>query len=618
MKKLYIFDILRNHQSLRTLMLMALVMCSSFLSAQGIELTKSISSSTLNCLEYDVSLTVQGESATGTDVPVEVILVIDRSGSMGYNIPGDSNESIDYAKDAAIELVNYVFEPANNILGLNKVGIVSYGNSGRVDYALSPVSEQQDIIDEINSLVASGYTNIADAMNMAREHLSNYGNFDCAASRNIILLSDGVPTRSLNSGRCSISAPAPPYPQNSNVCMEQAIEQGLAAQLITQNGENFTQSIFSIGLFGAIDGDDEAAANYVLNNIQNSGLFTTESAVDLSDIYEDIYGEFLFWAARNGVVTDVLDGSFELVPGSITNGNASYDSASNTMTWQAGNLTSTPLTLNYSIRPTSGSVCGDQNTGATLLTYTDSACSTQTASFDPVQVCVPCPELSNPDLNQENCAWAVNYAATFDAVGCSAEAVSFDWDFYLNNVLVGSISDTDLSGLEGSFIYTGSASFSGDFKAVLSYNGTYSNSCAFPEVVTESTITVVPTLYPNAPELIADINECVSDPIQILDANDAIVIESGTTISWYDASSGGNAVVDPTLNALGSVTYYAQADAALGCSSLSRTAVVLTLVDAPVAGITNVTGATELTCDVTEIILEATGGGSYLWSTGAS
>ena len=173
---------------------------TSKVGAQNPIITKTVNESVVNCLEYDVDLTVSGHAVTGSDVPVEVLLVIDRSGSMGYNIPGDPNESIDYAKDAAIELVNYVFNPANNTTGLNKIGVVSYGNSARVEIGLSLANAEEDIIDEINSLYAYGYTNIADAMETARNHFTAKGNFDCAASRNIILLSDGVPTRRLNGG----------------------------------------------------------------------------------------------------------------------------------------------------------------------------------------------------------------------------------------------------------------------------------------------------------------------------------------------------------------------------------------------------------------------------------
>ena len=57
-------------------------------------------------------------------------------------------------------------------------------------------------------------------------------------------------------------------------------------------------------------------------------------------------------------------------------------------------------------------------------------------------------------------------------------------------------------------------------------------------------------------------------------------------MTWFAAASGGSALANPTLNAVGAVTYYAQST--LGsCNSFSRTPVTLTIdptPDAPVSG----------------------------------
>ncbi len=171
-------------------------------------------------------------------------------------------------------------------------------------------------------------------------------------------------------------------------------------------------------------------------------------------------------------------------------------------------------------------------------------------------------------------------------------------------------------------------------------------------------VTLTINAAPEAPVSTGDISECASDPIQTIDANDAVTAVVDTEIVWYDAATGGNVVASPVLGSIGTITYWAEAvstrsttpfndsarrqsanpnsrdfsrggngaisgrpingSRAVGCTSLSRTPVTLTLLATPTAGIDNLTGATELTCSVTEISLEATGGGSYLWSTGAS
>jgi hypothetical protein len=74
---------------------------------------------------------------------------------------------------------------------------------------------------------------------------------------------------------------------------------------------------------------------------------------------------------------------------------------------------------------------------------------------------------------------------------------------------------------------------------------------------------------PEPPTSTGDITECEASPIQTLDANDAL--SSTTGVTWYDAAVGGAAVASPTLNAVGSVTYYAEFNDGT-CSSLTRTA----------------------------------------------
>ncbi len=75
--------------------------------------------------------------------------------------------------------------------------------------------------------------------------------------------------------------------------------------------------------------------------------------------------------------------------------------------------------------------------------------------------------------------------------------------------------------------------------------------------------------------------ECEKLPIQTLTAT-----ATGGTITWYDSATGGSIVVSPILNSVGSVTYYAESSNGV-CSSESRTPVVLTIVAAPAAPVSN-------------------------------
>ncbi|WP_299797789.1 gliding motility-associated C-terminal domain-containing protein [uncultured Maribacter sp.] len=95
---------------------------------------------------------------------------------------------------------------------------------------------------------------------------------------------------------------------------------------------------------------------------------------------------------------------------------------------------------------------------------------------------------------------------------------------------------------------------------------------------------------PTAPISGGDVTECEASPIQTLTAT--ATAPTGSSIVWYDAASGGNVVASPTLNTVGSVTYYAESEnTTSSCSSLSRTAVNLTIQDTP-----DITIATAATC----------------------
>ena len=85
---------------------------------------------------------------------------------------------------------------------------------------------------------------------------------------------------------------------------------------------------------------------------------------------------------------------------------------------------------------------------------------------------------------------------------------------------------------------------------------------------------------PAAPTSGGDQTECEQNPIQTLTAT--ATAPSGSTVVWYDAATGGNIVTSPILDAVGTISYYAQSDdTGTGCPSNSRTEVTLTIQPAP-------------------------------------
>jgi hypothetical protein len=90
-------------------------------------------------------------------------------------------------------------------------------------------------------------------------------------------------------------------------------------------------------------------------------------------------------------------------------------------------------------------------------------------------------------------------------------------------------------------------------------------------------LAVVLTINPAAAAPVSggDVVDCEMSPIQTLTAT--ATVGATETLVWYDAATGGAVVAAPELSAVGTVTYYAEATTALGCNSLTRTAVVLTI-----------------------------------------
>ncbi|MFN8275694.1 MAG: hypothetical protein U0X58_12545, partial [Flavobacteriaceae bacterium] len=116
------------------------------------------------------------------------------------------------------------------------------------------------------------------------------------------------------------------------------------------------------------------------------------------------------------------------------------------------------------------------------------------------------------------------------------------------------------------------------------YSYTVTNSVGCTSAASTSTTINAQPPTPSAPTSTGNITQCEQSPIQTLDANNAITPATGITITWYDAATAGLVVTTPTLNTVGTVTYYAEANDGT-CSSLTRTAVTLTINPAPAAPI---------------------------------
>ncbi|MFN5416607.1 MAG: gliding motility-associated C-terminal domain-containing protein [Flavobacteriia bacterium] len=212
-----------------------------------------------------------------------------------------------------------------------------------------------------------------------------------------------------------------------------------------------------------------------------------------------------------------------------------YDAAS------GGNVVATP-TLN------------SESTITYFAEFTDGTCTSLTRSQVILTIA---PILPPPFSNGDIIECEQNPIQTLDA----------------NNALNGSLGVTWYDAASGGNVV---ASPTLNVFGTVTYHAEFSDGTCTSVVRTPVVLTLNDS--PNAPTNNGDITACEQNPIQTLDANNAL--SSSVGVTWFDAATAGNTVLNPTLNAIGNTTYFAEFNDGT-CSSLTRTSVVLTINDSP-------------------------------------
>ena len=349
------------------------------------------------CRAYEVTLSI-----TGTPQPalLDVILVLDRSGSMYETIPGSwpSRTPMSYLKAAAKDFAAKIL----NANPANRVAVVWFhGPAAFNSYGLETDAELQQVFTsdlvQINAAIEAGEkgggTNIQAGFRAANKHMDNQGRE--GASRAIVLMTDGCANASMG----HITSEAHNYPTVHNVHTEAAYNEGKGCWN-TRGGT----SVFTIGLLNAVPTNSKWVARDTLKQAQNKGFYEAASPENLSDIY-DIIAVELDYSATGAVVADrIPTDKFEFVEiTSYSQGAAPiYDQDTGIVTWDAGTI-GTGAILKIKIRALEkykGGTAVATNEWATL-TYTDLNGASKTKNFPIPVMDVPGPLTVDPGQDHD-------------------------------------------------------------------------------------------------------------------------------------------------------------------------------------------------------------------------
>ncbi|MBI2559481.1 VWA domain-containing protein [Candidatus Woesearchaeota archaeon] len=191
--------------------------------------------------------------------PVDVMLVIDRSGSMVQ--PPDPLR-LQNAKNAAITFVNQMN------LSKDEVGLASFNQTATLNQELTNV--EGDVTSAINALKAGGLTNIGGGIKVGRQELVDNG----GPTKAMILLSDGAPNINATAGVCGSFT-------LTNSCAKYAINESNVTKLAGIE-------IFTIGL-GITDNLTETLLKQIATTPSN--YFSVPNSSNLAAIYIQIAQE---------------------------------------------------------------------------------------------------------------------------------------------------------------------------------------------------------------------------------------------------------------------------------------------------------------------------------------
>ncbi|MDR9853362.1 IPT/TIG domain-containing protein [Paenibacillus sp. VCA1] len=301
-------------------------------SDTGVQVAKTIDPAKIfEGEEAKVTLNIQGSPDVNIIKPNDIILIIDRSGSMAPTYgPNKGEDKMKNAKDAAkgfIDLVDF---------SKHRVGVVDFAsNISYKDLSTNP----SDLKSYIDKITANGGTGTKAAIAKAQDLLKNHRP---DAQPVIILMTDGEATE-----------PAP-----NDYARQVALEQA-------NNAKNEGVIFYTIALLQPNEDPEKSAPNLLMKEMATTAQHHhfVLGSVGLAEIYAAIVQEIGLSSAYNVTVTDTVAPEFEIVPDSYKDNIPQPVVSGNTLTWKFNELKKDMLTFNYKIKHKTGARVGVLSVG---------------------------------------------------------------------------------------------------------------------------------------------------------------------------------------------------------------------------------------------------------------